>query len=221
MRSCGITASVFCATSRRQARRCCRPSTVDELEELQPVVVRARLGRRPARRGIRPESSGVGERTEVRSGRRRAAGRIRRGRANRDGARAALRGQDEPATYVAPGASRIVSPGWALSIAACRLPPAGTVIVVPVVGGGGGTPVARNWMRSTLPMMPPAALSKTSRADWGPAASVTVAETVCQVCQPPVVGIVSVPVTLTPFISRWKLPPVARVANAATRNWTV
>ena len=67
-------------------------------------------------------------------------------------------------------------------------------------------------------MMPAAALSKTSRAVWGPAASVTVPVTVCQFCQPPVLGIVSAPVTLAPFISRWNVPPVA---GAATRNCTV
>jgi hypothetical protein len=53
-----------------------------------------------------------------------------------------------------------------------------------------------------LPTIPAAALSKTRRADWVPAASATVCVTNCQFCHPPVLGIVSAPVTLTPFTSR-------------------
>ena len=40
-----------------------------------------------------------------------------------------LFGRTKPPTNVAPRASEITSPGWALLIAACRSPPADTVIV--------------------------------------------------------------------------------------------
>jgi len=62
-----------------------------------------------------------------------------------------------------------------------------------------------------------AMLSMTSRAICGPAVNVTVLLTVCQVCHPPVSGTVRLPVTFTPFISRWNVPPCP---DDATRTST-
>ena len=42
----------------------------------------------------------------------------------------------------------------------------------------------------------------TRRAAWGPLPSDTTLLSVCQFCQPLVLGIVSGPVTFVPFISR-------------------
>src|SRR5262245_5099130 len=78
---------------------------------------------------------------------------------------------------------------------------------------------ATNVIEFTLPTLPPGpALSITSRAICAPADSVTVLSTLCQACQSPVSGIATEPDTLTPFISRWNVPPWPA---DATRNVTV
>jgi hypothetical protein len=41
--------------------------------------------------------------------------------------------------------------------------------------------------------------------------------TVCQVCQPPVLGTARVPVTFTPSTSTWKFPPATAEATRALK----
>src|SRR6478735_3667283 len=58
----------------------------------------------------------------------------------------------------------------------------------------------------TTPLL--AAVSITSRSTWVPAASGTPrTATVVQDCHPPVSGIDTAPVLLTPSASRWNVPP--------------
>ena len=58
--------------------------------------------------------------------------------------------------------------------------------------------------------------SKTTLATCGPAPSVTTFEIVVHVCQPPVAGIVSAPVTLIPPNSTWNVPPGVGAATRAS-----
>src|ERR1700676_3392629 len=61
----------------------------------------------------------------------------------------------------------------------------------------GDTVVGTNWRELKLPTNPVSAVSMTSRATCGPAASATVLLTVVYVCKPPVLGMANGAVTLT------------------------
>src|SRR5207302_917729 len=83
---------------------------------------------------------------------------------------------------------------------------------VPVYGGAAAPPVvvvvATNCMDAILPTAPDGpAVSIMRRAICVPAFRVSVVETLCQLCHPPVFGILMVPDTFVPFISRWNVPP--------------
>ena len=79
----------------------------------------------------------------------------------------------------------------------------------------GAEVAALNCIQSKLPTAELPVVSMTSRAVCVPATSAMVVESVCQLCHPPVFGTVIAPVTLTPFISRWNVPPCP---DDATRN---
>src|SRR5690349_14501902 len=89
------------------------------------------------------------------------------------------------------------------------------------VGGGGTTGatgattgLTRSHVRFPTALGP--LLMKTTFISWAPAFSVTVFETVAQVCQPPVLGIVRVPVALTPPNSTRNVPPWSGDATRAS-----
>src|SRR5215831_15439250 len=94
----------------------------------------------------------------------------------------------------------------------------GSAIGVPLYGVDTDMLVSRT--QSRLPTAPEGAVSNTTRITCAPAAgSVTVADTVLNVCHPPVSGIVSAPVTLTPPNSTWNVPPCPADATRASRRY--
>ena len=76
-----------------------------------------------------------------------------------------------PGEEVQPGIPIIVSPGFALLIAAWRSPPAGTVMMPDGGGGGGGGGAAGTAVMAIVEMLNPPA-SNTSFITCGPARSV-------------------------------------------------
>src|SRR5256885_12894293 len=71
-----------------------------------------------------------------------------------------------------------------------------------------------------LPNTPDGPLpSATIRSDCGPAVSETSVLMSVHACQPPVLGIVSIPVLLTPPTSTWNVPPAPLAATRAVNMY--